>query len=49
MISGDPQHLIPILDPLVVDAFTVNDGKFDFVSSNWVIRGLKDLDLQSFM
>jgi hypothetical protein len=47
LISGDGQHLIPILDPLFVSALFANDGKMDFVGSNVLIRGLKDLDLQS--
>jgi hypothetical protein len=47
LISGDGQHLIPILDPLFVSEFKFNDGKMNFVASNALVRGLKDLDLQS--
>jgi hypothetical protein len=47
LISGDGQHLIPILDPLFVSEYKDNDGKMDFVGSNVLIRGLKDFDLQS--
>jgi hypothetical protein len=47
LISGDGQHLIPILDPLFISEFQVKDEKLDYVASNMLLRGLKDLDLQS--
>jgi hypothetical protein len=39
--------MVPILDPLFVSGFMVNDGELDMGFSNVLIRGLKDMDLQS--
>jgi hypothetical protein len=47
LISGDGQHLIPILDPLFLSSLKINGWKMDFVGSNVLVRGLKGLNLQS--
>jgi hypothetical protein len=39
--------MVPILDPLFVSGFAMNDDKVDAGFSNVLIRGLKDLDLKT--
>jgi hypothetical protein len=47
LIPGDGEHLVPILDPLFVSEFTVNEAKLDVGISNVMFTGLQGLELLS--
>jgi hypothetical protein len=47
LVPGDGNYLVPILDPLIVEGMTVNNGKFEVLVPHMEIRGLKHLNLES--
>jgi hypothetical protein len=46
-ISGDPEHKVPVLDPLNIEELRVNMKSIRFSLRNATMTGLKDIALQN--